>query len=318
MPRNLKLFFYTLRTVAFVAFVVQVITGLLLLIYYVPQEHFAFKSVHLIMDQVPFGWLFRLMHLVGSNLLVMVVLLHMSSTFYLGSYKKPRELTWVMGALLLLTIFASCLSGYLLPWSQLSYWATTIMTDVPTAFPWVGKFITEALRGVSGAVSDVTLRRFFAFHVGVLPLLIILLLGMHDGIPANLRIHPRLGLEPISRFPFTREAVAVAIYFIVMFCIIAFVPGLFLPHEANVPADPLETPLRIRPEWYFRAAYEILKLIPNKFLGIAVQLILVAVFIFWPFLDKSPQRNILKRPLLLSVFCITVFTWIVLTIKGSY
>jgi ubiquinol-cytochrome c reductase cytochrome b subunit len=318
VPRNLKLFFYTLRTVAFVAFVVQVITGILLLMYYVPQEQFAFKSIHLIMDQVPFGWLFRLMHQVGSNLLVTVVLLHMSSTFYFGSYKKPQELTWVMGALLLLTIFASCLSGYLLPWSQLSYWATTIMTDVPTAFPWVGKFITEALRGVSGPVSDVTLRRFFALHVGLLPLLMILLLVMHDGIPANLRIHPRRGWEPISRFPFSREAVAVAIYFIVMFSIIAFVPGLFLPHDANVPADPLETPLHIRPEWYFRAAYEILRLIPNKFLGIAVQLILVAVFIFWPFLDKSPQRNILKRPLLLAVFLGTVAAWIGLTIKGSF
>jgi ubiquinol-cytochrome c reductase cytochrome b subunit len=318
VPRNLKLFFHTLRTVAFVAVMIQIITGILLLMYYVPHEQFAFKSIHLIMDQVPFGWLFRLMHQVGSNLLVTVVLLHMSSTFFLGSYKKPQELTWVVGALLLLTIMASCLSGYLLPWSQLSYWATTILTDVPTAFPLVGKFITEAFRGASGPVSDMTLRRFFALHVGMLPLLMILLLVLHDGIPPNFRIHRRRQGESIFRFASSREAVAVAIYFIIMFAIIAFVPGLFLPPDANVPANPLETPLHIRPEWYFRAPYEILKLIPNKFLGIAVPLILVAVFILWPFLDKSPERNILKRPLMLAVFLGTVAAWIWLTIRGTF
>jgi ubiquinol-cytochrome c reductase cytochrome b subunit len=318
VPRRLILVLRTLPTVAFVAFVIQVVTGIVLLIYYIPQEHYAFKSVQLIMDQVPFGWLIRLMHQVGSNLLVSVVVLHMSSTFFLGSYKKPKEFTWVVGAFLLLATMASCLSGYLLPWSQMSYWATTILTDVPTAFPVVGKYITQGLRGVSGPVSDVTLRRFFALHVGLLPLLIILLLGLHDGIPADFRFHRRRQGESISRFVFSREAIAVAVYFITMFGIIAFAPGFFLPPGSNVPADPLKTPLLIRPEWYFRAPYEFLKLIPSKFFGIVVPLILVAIFIFWPYLDKSPQRNILKRPLMLAVFLATVAGWIWLTMRGTF
>jgi ubiquinol-cytochrome c reductase cytochrome b subunit len=219
------------------------------------------------MDQVPYGWLFRLIHVVGSNLLVTVVLLHMTTAFFLGSYKKPHEFTWVAGAFLLLIVFALCLSGYLLPWSQLSYWAITVLTDVPTAFPVVGKFVTQALRGVSGPVSDATLRRFFALHVGLLPLLLILFLVLHDGVPGHLRFHRRTHKEPA----FPTEAVAITFYFIIMFSIIAFVPGLFMPHDAHVPANPLQTPLHIRPEWYVRAPYEILKLIPNKFLGIAVQ-----------------------------------------------
>jgi ubiquinol-cytochrome c reductase cytochrome b subunit len=318
VPRPLKLFFHTLPTVAFIAFAVQVVTGIVLLVYYIPQEHYAFKSVQLIMDQVPFGWLFRLLHQVGSNLLVTVVILHMSSSFFLGSYKKPKEFTWLMGTLLLFTIMASCLSGYLLPWTQMSYWATTILTDVPTAIPKVGQYITHGLRGVSGPVSDATLRRFFAVHVGLLPLLLILLLVLHDGIPADFRFHRRRKGESISRFVFSREAIAVAVYFMAAFSIIAFAPGFFLPPGANVPADPLKTPLFIRPEWYFRAPYEILKLIPNKILGIAVQLILMAVFISWPYLDKSPQRNILKRPLMLAVFWATVAGWIMLTIRGSF
>ncbi len=314
VPRDLVLAFYTLRMVAFVAIVVQIITGIVLLFYYVPQHQYAFKSVQVIMDQVPYGWLFRLIHVVGSNLLVTVVLLHLTTAFFLGSYKKPHEFTWVAGAFLLLTVMALCLSGYLLPWSQLSYWAITVLTDVPTAFPVVGKFITQALRGVSGPVSDATLRRFFALHVGLLPLLLILLLVLHDGVPAHLRYRRRRGGEPVI----STEAVAVALYFIAMFSIIAFFPGLFLPHDAHVPADPLKTPLHIRPEWYFRAPYEILKLIPNKFLGIAVQLVLVAVFICWPYLDRSRERNILKRPLMLAVFLATITAWIVLTIRGTY
>jgi ubiquinol-cytochrome c reductase cytochrome b subunit len=335
VPKNLNLF-YTLGMVAFVAFVVQAITGILLLMYYVPQGQFAFKSVQLIMNRVPYGWLFRLIHVTGSNLMVAVVLLHLSSTFFLGSYKKPRELTWVVGALLLLTTLAFCLSGYLLSWSQLSFWATTIVTDVPTAFPWVGKFLSQVLRGATGEVSEVTLRRFYALHIGLLPLVLILLFGLHAFLVRRIGISaPPFGAEEprdCQKFrhvdypdgvPFypdfvAKEAFAVALYFMAMFCIIALAPAMFLPPETHTPANPLITPAHIRPEWYFRAPYEILKLIPSKVLGIVFQLILVCVFIFWPFLDKSPRRNLLKRPLLLSVFCGTVVAWIGLTIWGSF
>ena len=169
VPKNLNLF-YTLGMVALAAFIIQVVTGVLLLIYYIPHEEQAFKSIQTIMNLVPYGWLFRLMHVVGSNLMIAVVLLHLTSVVFLGSYKKPRELTWVVGALLLFTTLTFCLSGYLLQWSQLSYWATTVVTNIPTAFPFCGDFICKLLRG-SQNVSQETLSRFFALHVGLLPLL---------------------------------------------------------------------------------------------------------------------------------------------------
>jgi len=334
VPRNINLF-YTLGMVAFAAFLLQVATGILLLIYYIPDDKDAFESVRLIMNQVPYGWLFREMHVVGSNLMVAVLLLHVSSVFFFGAYKKPRELTWVVGALLLLTTFAFCLSGYLLPWSQLSFWATTIVTTIPTAFPWVGDFAANLIRG-GDKVSGVTLNRFFALHVGLLPFLLLGLFAVHVFLVRRIGISaPPLGTEeerpwltfrhedhpdglPFYPYFVSLEAVMIALYFVVMFFIIAFVPALFLPQDSLTPADPLNTPEHIRPEWYFRAPYEMLKLIPNRFLGIALQVVLVAIFILWPFLDLSRKHNLLKRPLLLACFLGTIVVWIGLSIWGSY
>jgi ubiquinol-cytochrome c reductase cytochrome b subunit len=335
VPKNINLL-YTLGMVAFAAFVVQILTGIILLIYYIPQEDYAFKSVQLIMTQVPYGWLFRLIHVVGSNLMVAVVLLHMTSVFFYGSYKKPRELTWVVGSLMLLTTLGLCLSGYLLPWSQQSYWATTVATNIPSAFPFCGEFLCQVLRGAGHGVSGVTLNRFFALHVGLLPLLLLGLFMVHAFLVRRIGISaPPVSAEetedrqkfhhidypdgpPFYPYYVSREAAAIAVYFMVMFCVIAFAPALFLPHDANIPANPLITPVHIRPEWYFHAPYQMLKLIPSKFLGIALQLVLVVIFIGWPFLDQSRKVNILKRPLMLALFLATVVGWIVLTIWGGY
>ncbi|MGB8991993.1 MAG: cytochrome bc complex cytochrome b subunit [Desulfobaccales bacterium] len=334
VPKNINLL-YTLGMVAFAAFIIQIITGILLLIYYIPQEDHAFKSVQMIMNQVPYGWLFRLMHVVGSNLMVAVVFLHMGSVFFLGSYKKPRDLTWVVGALMLFTTLTFCLSGYLLQWSQLSYWATTVVTNIPTAFPFCGGFICQLLRGNEN-VSQQTLSRFFALHVGLLPILLASLFGLHAFLVRRIGISssPFNSEEekewkafrhidysdgpPFYPYFVSKEALMVVLYVIIMFSIIAFAPALFLPKDTTIPADPLSTPEHIRPEWYFLAPYQMLKLIPNKFFGIALQLALVTVFIIWPFLDKSGKANILKRPVLLALFLGTIGVWVGLTIWGSH
>lgn len=198
VPRNINIF-YTLGIVAFVAYLIQSITGIFLLIYYVPHEDHAFKSIQLIMNTVPYGWLFRLMHVVGSNLMVAVVFLHMFSVFFLAAYKKPREFTWVIGALMLLVTLTFCLSGYLLPWSQLSYWATTIVTTLPTAFPLVGDLVAKCLKG-SEQVSGITLKRFFALHVAFLPPLLMILFGLHIFLVRRIGISsPPLGRETEGR-----------------------------------------------------------------------------------------------------------------------
>jgi ubiquinol-cytochrome c reductase cytochrome b subunit len=333
IPKNINIF-YTLGMVTFGAFLFQVITGILLIFYYIPDNKDAFQSVQFIMNTVPYGWLFRLMHVVGSNLMVTAILLHLGSVFFLGAYKKPRELTWLVGALLLLTTMGFCLSGYLLPWSQLSFWATTVVTNIPTAFPLVGDLITKILRG-SENVSGATLNRFFALHVAFLPLVLVLLFGIHTFLVRRIGISapPSDSEEPQEWQVFhheshpdgppfypdfvAKEVFMTFIFLIVMFAIISFVPALFIPADANIPADPLNTPIHIRPEWYFLAPYEMLKLIPNRFLGIALQVVLLLVFIFWPFIDRAKEHNILKRPKLLALFFVTIIVWIGLTIWGS-
>jgi ubiquinol-cytochrome c reductase cytochrome b subunit len=333
IPKNINIF-YTLGMVAFGAFLFQVVTGILLLFYYIPDNKDAFQSVQFIMNQVPYGWLFRLMHVVGSNLMVAVVLCHLGSVFFFGAYKKPRELTWVLGTFLLLTTLAFCLSGYLLAWSQLSYWATTVVTTIPQAFPLVGNLVSEIMRGGQN-VSGPTLNRFFALHVAFLPLVLVLLFGLHAFLVRRIGISAPPDSEESEEWrvfhhvshpygpPFypdfvSKEVLMIVIYLIVMFAIISFVPALFIPADANIPADPLNTPAHIRPEWYFLAPYEMLKLIPNRFLGIALQLVLVIVFICWPFIDQAKKHNILRRPKLLALFIVTIIVWIGLTIWGSH
>ncbi len=329
--------FYALGIVTLVAYMVQAITGYFLMIYYVPHSEYAFSSVQLIMNTVPFGWFVRMIHVVVSNLMVVVIFLHLISIFVMLSYKKPREFTWVAGGCLLFITLLFCLSGYLLPWSQRSYWATTIVTNIPTAFPIVGDYIANLLKG-GESVSGVTLGRFFALHVAFLPPIFLFIVGLHlflvnrvglSSPPFNVSgteekpwteyIHAsRREGYPIFPYYVLKQAFMVMVFFAVTFFIISFMPTLFLSEAANTPADPFKTPLNIRPEWYFLAPYQMLKLIPNKFLGISVQLILFVVFLLWPFFDTKRERNIFMRPVLLGAFFLLLTAWVALTIWGGY
>lgn len=337
VPKNINIF-YTLGFVALTAFLMQAATGFFLLIYYIPHSDQAFGSVQAIMNKVPYGWLFRQMHVVGSNLMVVAVLLHMLSVFFMGSYKKPREITWIIGVSMLLLTLALCLSGYLLPWSQLSYWATTVATTIPTALPYVGEITSKLMKG-GDVVSGVTLNRFFALHVILLPAAVLGLVGMHLFLVRRIGISsPPFGPEGgIAEKPWTeyrhedhpdgypffpdfvlKETIMVAVYCAVMFFIITYMPSLFLPEDANTPADPLNTPAHIKPEWYMLAAYQMLRIIPNKFIGISMQSVIVAALLLWPLLDTGEETNILKRPRLLFGFIVAVIVWAVLTIWGKY
>ena len=333
VPKEINIF-YTLGFVGLAGFMIQAITGLFLLFYYIPHPDHAFSSVQRIMNDIPYGWLFRQVHLVGSNLMMAVVFLHLFSVFFMGSYKKPREFHWVVGTLMLFSVLTFCLSGYLLPWSQLSYWATTIVTNLPTAFPGIGEIVADTMRG-GKSITGITLNRFFGLHVALLPCLMSILIAIHIFLIRRTGIsRPPWHERPedthysgyrhadypdgISFYIFMIKEICVTFFYITLiFFIIAFIPTLFLPEEALQPADPSKTPEHIRPEWYFLAPYQMLKLIPSKFFGITLQLIMVLIFMFWPFIDKGPERNILKRPVLLSVFIATTLLWIILTIIGG-
>ncbi|OGW42134.1 MAG: hypothetical protein A2010_08250 [Nitrospirae bacterium GWD2_57_9] len=334
IPKNINLF-YTLGFLAVIAYGVQAVTGIVLLIYYIPHPDHAFRSVQDIMTKVPYGWLFRQMHTVGSNLMITVVILHMITVFMMGNYKRPRELTWLGGGLSLLITVMFGLSGYLLPWTQLSYWATTVVTSMPTALPLIGEPIARILRG-GDSVTQITLSRFFAFHVAVLPPLFLALMGVHlflinrigiSATPFGMQDEERRPLTEYKRkthpdgysyYPlfFQKQMFMVMAYFSVMFVIITFVPTLFFPDEANMPADPNHTPADIQPAWYLLPPYQLLRLVPNKFLGITLQLVLVLVFLSWPFLDSHPEKNVLKRPILRGVFIFLLVMWLVLLSWG--
>ena len=336
VPKNINLF-YTFGFTAMIGYLIQVISGVFLMIYYIPHPDYAFGSVQAIMTRVPFGWLFRQVHIVGGNLMIAAVILHMLTVFLMGNYRRPRELTWVGGALMLIITFIFGISGYLLPWSQLSYWATTVVSSIPTAFPVIGDAVARIFKG-GDQVSGATLGRFFALHVAILPPLFMILLAVHVFLIRRIGISATpFGISdeetrPLTEFrkkthpdgyPFypyylQKMMFMVMIYGAVMFFSMTFLPNLFLSAEANIPADPLMTPAHIKPEWYFLAPYEMLRLIPNKFLGISIQIILIGIFILWPFFDSQKEKNILKRPVLRGAFLFLLATWIVLTFWGRY
>jgi quinol-cytochrome oxidoreductase complex cytochrome b subunit len=169
---------YSLGGLALFVLIMQLVTGVLLLVYYVPSTEEGFASVQRIMLEIPYGWLIRVSHAVGSHAMVFVLILHMVSVVCMGSYKKPREVTWLTGCALLFLSLGICFTGYLLPWSQLSYWATTVATNIPEPIPFVGPWIVKLIRGGENISPD-TLNRFFALHVVVIPAVMLALVGVH-------------------------------------------------------------------------------------------------------------------------------------------
>ncbi|MDT8419086.1 MAG: cytochrome bc complex cytochrome b subunit [Desulfuromonadales bacterium] len=336
LPRNINTW-YALGAVIMALFGLQFLTGILLLIYYVPDTEKAFASVTMIMNEVPFGWLFRYLHVVCSNLIIVALLLHMMSVMFMGSYKRPRELTWVSGFTLLNMGLVFCLTGYLLPWSQLSFWATTVATDAAGAVPVVGEYLVSFLRG-GPSVGAATLGRFFALHVLVLPLALMGLVGFHlfcvrrNGIsqaPFGKHYRP---VEPSDTFvheehhdgiPFypnyTSKELGVIFFALAILVLITFyAPWLFIPLDALEPADPFVTPDHIKPEWYFLWAYQTLKIFPSEFLGLAVQGAAMTFLALLPFVDRGPERRPGKRPLFLTCYLLGILLFVGISLWGHY
>jgi ubiquinol-cytochrome c reductase cytochrome b subunit len=337
LPRNINVW-YSMGSVLLVIFGIQVLSGVLLLIYYVPDADKAFKSVSYIMNDVPFGWLIRMCHAVGSNMMVLVLLLHMLSVLFMGSYKSPREFNWLTGFILFTMVQGISLTGYLLPWSQLSFWATTVATNSANAIPIAGPYLVEFLRG-SKLVGPATLGRFFALHVALIPV------GMAALIGAHLFFLKRTG---ISTPPFGQKTTAnqwqggsysyedhqggipffpnyaledlrsVFIYLALFLAVVFFDPYLFFPKDAFLPANPLVTPAHIKPEWYFLANYQTLKIFPNELIGLSVQGAAMTFLALLPFIDRGRERHPLKRPLFMACAIAGLLLWVGLSVWGHY
>jgi cytochrome b6 len=280
-------------------FGVQVVTGILLLLYYRPNAESAFESVQFIMTEVKFGWLIRSIHSWSANLLIATLFVHMFSVYFMRAYRSPRELTWVTGALLLFIALGFGFSGYLLPWNKLAFFATKVGTDIAGEIPLIGKLLMRFLRGGED-VTGATLTRFFGFHVAVLPaiatgiiafhLLFVQLHGMH--VPVK---YEGKNLKTMRFFPnfLLRDLIG----WILAIGALAALAALF-PWELGEKADPFSpAPAGIRPEWYFLFMFQTLKLIPAKILSIDGELVGILVFmaggLLWllvPFLDKPDSH----------------------------
>jgi ubiquinol-cytochrome c reductase cytochrome b subunit len=337
LPRNINAW-YSLGSILLFIFTMQIATGVLLLIHYVPDAEKAFGSVTFIMNGVQFGWLVRTFHVVGSNMMVLILLLHMLSVLFMGSYKSPRELNWVSGFILFNLVMAISLTGYLLPWSQLSYWATTVATNSVGTIPVIGGYLVEFLRG-GKLVGPPTLGRFYALHVAVIPIAILLFVGLHLFLLHRIGVStPPFGLDDtknswkgdsfryeahpggIPFFPnyLLQDLGSIMLYLAIFFTVLFFDPYLFLPRDAFIPADPFLTPAHIKPEWYFLPNYQTLKLFPSEFLGLAIQGVAMTFLAILPFIDRGSERHPLKRPMFMICAITGILAWIGLMVWGHY
>lgn len=299
LPKHIS-WFHTLGSMSLFLFISQVLTGILLLVYYQPTAHEAFESVKFITTQVHMGWLYRQIHAWGANLMIVVVFLHMLRTFFTGSFKKPREITWVLGVMLFILTLVFGFTGYLLPWNQLAYWATTVGTEIVGAVPFVGEFIKPLLRGGT-AVGSATISRFFVIHVIILPWALFFIIAAHLFL---VRYQSIATMDDVDQEEQPKEGEGIPFFphhmlkeGIVFFALLGFLITLSIlaPFDLGEKADALQTPTAIKPEWYFLPMYQVLKYFP-KLIGIFV-IGLAPLFLFlWPFLDKSRKRHPFKRP----------------------
>ncbi len=274
-PKNFN-WMYFFGSLAILVLVIQIVTGIFLVMHYKPDANLAFASVEYIMRDVPWGWLVRYMHSTGASAFFIVVYLHMFRGMLYGSYRKPRELVWIFGCAIFLCLMGEAFFGYLLPWGQMSYWGAQVIVNLFAAVPFVGNDLALLIRG-DYVVSDATLNRFFSFHVIAIPfvlvgLVVAHLLALHDvgsNNPDGIEIKAKKDANgiPLDGIPFhpyytVHDIVGVVGFLIVFSAIIFFAPemgGYFLEYNNFIPADPLKTPAHIAPVWYFTPYYSMLR-----------------------------------------------------------
>ena len=316
---------FTLGAAIAALIAVQIFTGILLLVYYRPGADSAYQSIVRIMEQIPLGGFVRSLHAWGADLIVVFLILHMTRVFVYAGYKKPRELTWIVGVLLLAVILVFGFTGYLLPWDQLAYWGTVVATEAPASIPVLGPLAREFMLGGS-EVGDPTLGRFFALHVVVLPLALLLLMGLHllliryqgvsslrrtdepEPTPEEIRAE---GGEPFFPHHALRDLTTT---YMVLGLLVSL--AVLYPAHLGEPADPLNTPLGIKPEWYFLPAYQLLKYVPEV-VGVQIPPLFLGLLILLPLvIDRSPERHPQRRLKALAIGAVVMGLIAVLGLLG--
>ena len=303
---------YVFGVLAMVMLANQLLTGIFLTMNYKPSAELAFASVEYIMRDVEWGWLIRYMHSTGASFFFIVVYLHMFRAMLYGSYRKPRELIWIIGMLIFFALMAEAFAGYLLPWGQMSYWGAQVIISLFGAIPAIGDSLVEFIRG-DYSISDITLNRFFALHVIVLPLALVGLVFVHivalhevgsnnpDGIDIKKNKDANgVTLDGVAFHPYhtSKDLVAIIVFLMIFCSVIFFAPemgGYFLEYANFEPANLLATPEHIAPVWYFTPFYAILRAVPDKLWGSILIATSVALPIFLPWLDRSRVKSIRYR-----------------------
>jgi len=334
-PKNFN-FWYFFGVLSMVVLVNQLLTGIWLTMSYVPSGAGAFASVEYIMRDVEYGWLLRYLHSTGASAFFVVVYLHMFRAMIYGSYRKPRELLWLIGMAIFVVLMAEGFFGYLLPWGNMSYWGAQVIVSLVGALPWIGPELMEWVRG-DFLMSEITLNRFFALHVVALPLVLVMLVFVHivalhhvgsnnpDGI--EIKKHKDANGVPLDGIPFhpyytIGHDLPAIVGFLFIFCaIVFFMPemgGYFLEKPNFEQADPLKTPAHIAPVWYYTPFYAMLRAatyplfgMSAKFWGFVVMAGAIVVPAILPWLDRSPVKSIRYKGLLskimLGLFVVSFF-----------
>ncbi len=321
-PKNLN-YFWTFGGILAVMLVVQILTGVVLVMHYTPHVDHAFQSVEHIMRDVNSGWLIRYMHMNGASMFFIAVYIHIFRGMYYGSYKAPREVLWMIGVLIYLVMMATAFMGYVLPWGQMSFWGAKVITNLFSAIPFVGDSITTLLWG-GYSVDNPTLNRFFSLHY-LLPFVLAALVGLHiwalhvpgNNNPTGVSVKGSQDTLPFHPYYTMKDAFAIVVFFMFFAFWIFFAPN-YLGHAINYEqANPLVTPAHIVPEWYYLPFYAILRAVPDKLGGVIAMFASILILFALPWLDTSKVRSGNYRPLFKGFFWIFVANCIVLGFAGS-
>lgn len=312
---------WSFGALAGISLVIQMISGIFLAMHYTPHIDLAFSSVEHIMRDVQNGWLIRYIHANGASMFFIVVYSHICRGLYYGSYMEPRELLWCSGVIIFLLMMGTAFTGYVLPWGQMSFWGATVITSMVTAIPIAGQPIVQWLWG-GYTVGNPTLNRFFSLHF-LLPFLIAGLTLIHLALlhkeGSNNPIGSDTGVDDVPFYPyfFSKDVFALFCFILVFSIFVLYFPNTLNHPDNYIPADPLQTPAHVVPEWYFLPYYAILRSIPHKAGGIIAMVGAILVLLLIPFINTSDIRNTTYRPIFKICFWLFIADFIILTWVGQ-
>jgi len=300
-PKNLN-YMWNFGSLAGLSLVIMIVTGIVLAMSYTAHVDYAFESVERIMRDVNHGWLIRYIHMNTASFFFIVVYLHIFRGLYYGSYKAPRELLWILGVVIFLLMMATAFMGYVLPWGQMSFWGATVITNLFSAIPLVGESVVTFLWG-GFSVDNPTLNRFFSLHY-LMPFLIAGVVVLHIVALHRFGSNNPIGIDTkgkqdtISFHPYytIKDIVGVAMFLLLLAVAVFFFPNAMGHPDNYIPANPMQTPAHIVPEWYFLPFYAILRAVPDKLGGVLLMFGAIAILFILPWLDRSPVRSARFRP----------------------